>query len=340
MTEEERYQRIDLPFYREEIAPLLPPRLLDFHVHVWRREHWREKPWETEAAGGKYMVVQEQYSPDDLTADLQRLFPDRPCDAVCFGLASPAMDLDLTNADTARLGETPGRYPLLIAGRGLLPQEELRRRIVEGGFLGYKVFLNWYGDDYGNVSISDMLGPEEMTPADELGLVVLLHVPGARRLADPATQAGVRDLARRYTNARLVLAHCGRCYVPSEMQRAIGAVADLDNVYLDTAMVMDPTVLEIALEGVGPRRVLYATDLPIAAMRGRRVYVMDHWVDLVLPGYPPSGPYRVQAEGIRASFMVYEIILALARAAERIGLSAEERDALFYANGKALLGRV
>jgi hypothetical protein len=334
---DEHYEKTDLPFYREEIAPLLPPRLLDFHVHVWRREQWREKPWETDAAGGKYMVVQEQYPPDDLAADLQRLFPDRPCEAVCFGFPSPAVDLGRTNADTALLSATPGRYPLVIAGRGLLPAEELRRQVLEGGFFGYKVFLNWYGDDYGNITIPDMIGPEEMALADELRLVVLLHVPGARRLADPAVQAGVREYAQRYPGAHLVLAHCGRCYLPSEMQQALGAVADLDNVYLDTAMVMDPTVLQIALEGVGPGRLLYATDLPIAAMRGRRVYVMDHWVDLVLAGYPPSGPYRVPAEGIRATFMVYEIILALARAAERVGLSAGERDALFYENGRALL---
>jgi len=40
-----------------------------------------------------------------------------------------------------------------------------------------------------------MLGPEEMELADELRLVVLLHVPRAGRLADPVVQAGVRDYA-------------------------------------------------------------------------------------------------------------------------------------------------
>ncbi len=345
MNEAERYHEIDLPFYRDEIAPLLPPRVLDFHVHIWRREHWREKPWETDADGGKYMVVQEEYPPEALDADLGRMFPDRPCEAVCFGFPSPAVDLARTNADTARLGATPGRYPLLIAGKGVQSPEELRRQVREGGFFGYKVLLNWYGDDYGDIAVSDMLGPAEMALAEELGLLVLLHVPRAGRLADPVVQAGVRDYARRYPGARFVLAHCGRCYLPDEMREAVGAVADLENVYLDTAMVMDPTVLQIALEAVGPQRVVYATDLPIAAMRGRRVYVMDHWMDVVLPGYPPSGPYRVAAPAvgghdIRATFMVYEIILALHRAAERVGLSAGEREGLFYHNGAALLAGV
>lgn len=331
---------MDLPFYSSEIAPLLPPRVLDFHVHVWQRDHWRERPEETGAAGSKYVVVQEEYTADQLDADLQRLYPDRPAQAVCFGFPSPAADLARTNADCARLADKAGRFPLLITGRGLHCPEELRKSCGSGGFYGYKVFLNWYGDDYGDLTVADMLGPEEMAVAQERNLVVLLHVPRARRLADPVVQAGVREYAQSYPGARLVLAHCGRCYLPDEMAAAAGAVADLDNVYLDTAMVMDPTVLQIALETVGPDRVVYATDLPIAAMRGRRVYVMDHWVDVVLPGYPPSPPYRVPAEGIRATFMVYEIILALHRAAERVGLSARQREMLFYGNGAALLAGV
>ena len=50
-----------------------------------------------------------------------------------------------------------------------------------------------------------------------------------------------------------------------------------------------------------------------AAMRGRRVSVMDHWVDVVLPGYPKSA-YRVDGE-IHATYMSLEIALALRWAA-------------------------
>jgi len=38
--------------------------------------------------------------------------------------------------------------------------------------------------------------------------------------------------------------------------------------------------------------------------------------------------------------MVYEIILALHRAAERVGLSVGERAGLFFENGAALLRQV
>jgi hypothetical protein len=93
------------------------------------------------------------------------------------------------------------------------------------------------------------------------------------------------------------------------------------------------------MEELGPGRLLFATDLPVAAMRGRRVYALDHWVDLVLPGPQPSA-YRVISPDIRASFMVYEIILATRRAAERAGISSVELRAIFHDNGARLLAQV
>lgn len=339
MTEQERYETIDLPFYHRHIAPVLPPAVLDFHTHTWKREHWKEVAWETDAAGAKYMVTQEHYSIEELLADMQRMFPGCDYRAVCFGMPSPVADLALTNAYTATAGNHACLYPLHITGKETLPREELERTIREGGFFGYKVFLNWFGDDYGAIALEDMLGTAEMELANELGLVVLWHVPRSGRLADPVVRDGVVSFATRYPNARIVLAHCGRCYLPDEMQAAIAPIVELGNVYLDTAMVMDPTVLEIVFDHIDAARVLYATDLPIANMRGRRVYVMDHWVDVVLDGYPPSA-YRLASDGIRATYMTYEIILAIHRAAERAGLSQAQLHGIFYDNGMGLLRHV
>ena len=339
MTDEERYQQIDLPFYREQIAPILPPEVLDFHTHVWTREQWLVPPGDPDVAGAKYMVTEIEYPIDQLLADGQRIFPDRPYGAVCFGNPTPSADMAMSNAYAVGAQRHPGLYPLILAGRGLATREELERAICEDGYFGYKVFLNWRGDDYGAVTVEDQISELEMELANELGLIVLLHVPRADRLADPVIQRGVRNYALQYPNARIVLAHCGRCYLPDEMARAIAAVRDLENVYLDTAMVMDPTVLEIIFAEIDSRRVLFATDFPVAAMRGRRVYVMDHWVDVVLEGYPPSA-YRLASGGIRATFMVYEIILAIRRAADRAGLSPDQTRSIYGENGMALLRHV
>lgn len=336
MSDRERLKALDRAFYDAQIAPVLPPVVLDFHTHLWRRDQWKTVPWEADSPGGRYMVTDQEYTSESLLDDGRRLFPDRTYQAVCFGQPTPAVDRDKTNAYVAATGRIEGLFPLLIVGRDEMPPHQIERRVLTEGFFGYKVFLNWYGDDYGSVTPADMLGPAEMAVADKLGLIVLWHVPRARRLADPAVQQGIREYAQRYPNARLVLAHCGRCYLPEEMAEALPAMRDLPNVYFDTAMVMDPVALQLAFKALGPERIVFATDLPVAAMRGRRVQVMDHWVDVVLPGYAPSA-YRVSDEGIRACPMVYEIIRAVAWGAKMAGLSPAQTAAVFYQNGRSLL---
>jgi hypothetical protein len=339
MTEQEHYTNVDLPFYRSEVEPLLPPEVLDFHAHVWRRQDWREVPWERDKRGARYMVTKPDYDLERLKADAGRIFPGRTYRAVCFGNPTPAADIEKTNSYTAEAGRSDWVYPLMLAGKGLHSREQIEQRLLRDGFYGYKVFLNWHGDNYGNVAVEDMLSPVEMEVADRYRLVVLLHVPRSGRLADPEIQRGVQKLSADYPNAQIVLAHCGRCYLPDEMKRAIPSIRNLSNVCLDTSMVMDPAALQILLEQIDSARVLFATDFPVPAMRGRRVYVMDHWVDLVLPGNPESA-FRVQSDNFRATFMVYEIVLAIRRAAERVKLPQDRLRAVFCANGMAVLDRV
>jgi glutamate-1-semialdehyde 2,1-aminomutase len=339
VNETEHYEQIDLPFYREYIAPLLPEEVLDFHAHTWEGDQLKSVPWKTDAAGGKYMVTWEQYGIERLASDGKKIFPDRPFNAVCFGYPSPGADIEKTNDYVSRAGSMRGVYPLLITGRGIHKKRELERLFCEGIFFGFKVLLNWLGDDYGEVRIEDMIGSGEMELADELGLVVLLHVPGSGRLADPAVQKGIKSYAERYPKAQIVLAHCGRCYHPDTMRASISSIKNIPNVYLDTSMVMDPTVFQMVVDSIDSRRLLFGTDLPVAAMRGRRVYIMDHWVDVVHRGYPPSA-YRVGTDEIRATYMVYEIILAIRRAGEISGLKDKDMMGIFYRNGMSVLRNV
>ncbi|MCD6416404.1 MAG: amidohydrolase family protein [Planctomycetes bacterium] len=328
----------DYDYYRREIAPYLPARVLDFHTHTWSSENWKEIPWTTDKNGTRYVVADEFYPPQQLLRDGRACFPDRSYEAVCFGYPAPAVDWEKDTAYVAAAArEHPGLWPLVLAGPDLgVSRERYEQALDEGGFYGFKVFLNWYGDDYGDRRVEQMFGPAELALANERRLVVMLHVPRSGRLADPVVQAGVRWLAGECPEARIVLAHCGRCYLPVEIKAAIGCLRGLENVWMDTAMVMDPVTLQIALGEIGPARLLFATDFPVAAMRGRRVRVMDHWVDVVLPGYPRSA-YRAPGEGIHAGFMTWEIVLAIRWAAELAGISEAERDGIFYDNGMGLL---
>ena len=327
----------DRAFFDAELAPLLPPAVLDFHTHIWDRRNWHAAPWEAGAPGAGYMVTQNSYPVDQLLADGAAAFPDREYRAVCFGDPTSAADRDKDTAYVAAAGHKRGMYPLMVAGASLrVPRELLRERVERQAFVGFKVYIDWQGDDYGDRRIEQMLSANEMDVADELALVVLLHVPRSGRLADPVVQHGVQWLAITWPRARIVLAHCGRCYIPWEMERAVHAIRDLPNVWLDTSMVMEEGVLAALFGGIDSSRVVYATDFPVAAMSGRRVRVMDHWVDIV-QGDVPDSAYRVKAKGIRTTMMAREIALAVRDGARRAGIGDERLRAVFYENGMHVL---
>lgn len=339
MPERRKQEQAELDFYREELAPWLPEKILDFHAHTWVARDWQSRPWESESAGGKYMVTTEDYPPVTLLADGQRCFPDREYHAVCFGYPTPVVDWEKDTAFVAAAGKNNNLWPLVLGGCELgVSRERYEDALEQGGFYGFKVFLNWLGDQYGDKRVEEMLGPVEIELANERHLVITLHVPRSGRLADPVIQEGVAWLAKAAPDAAIVLAHCGRCYLPGEMMKAVDFLRNLPNVSLDASMVMDVTTLQLVLNAVGPERLLYATDFPVAAMRGRRVRVMDHWVDVVLPGYPESA-FRVAGD-IHAVFMAWEIALAIRWAVELTGLGQKAIDQIFWENGRRLLQRV
>lgn len=109
-------------------------------------------------------------------------------------------------------------------------------------------------------------------------------------------------------------------------------------------MVQEPLVIQILLEHVDSQRVFFGTDLPVAAMRGRRVCINNRWFDVVRE--PDQGsPFRLGAPRLAApivpgTFMVYEIARAVRDGAVLAGLSPAQLAAIFYENGMAALRRV
>ena len=340
----------DASFYRDQVLPHLPSEVLDFHTHLWKRDQWigsdgpppedvKDSAHVAGLTGAKYMSTDLEYNLEDLQQCGRVIFPSVRYHAVVFGQPTPGADTAKTNAYVAESGQADTLYPLMVPRPGEMSEVELRDAIREGGFYGYKVMLNWIGNDYADVSVEQMITDTEMAVADELGLIIMLHVPGADRLAAAGVQQSVTRYAQAYPNAKIVLAHCGRCYGQDRMMKAAGFLEGLDNVYLDSSMVMDQGVIKLVLDSVGPRRLLYATDFPVAAMKGRRVHVMDHWVDLVAEGYHASD-YRVPSSNMHATYMAYEIALAVVRGAQLAGISKDETRRIFFENGMELLRSV
>ena len=128
-------------------------------------------------------------------------------------------------------------------------------RCVARGAIGLKLAASRRADD-------PLLDPV-MRAAARHGLPVLHHIWQHRRREWPGQEAsdGVElgRLAARHPNVDFMLAHIGG---GGDYRHTYAAVRDLPNVYLDTSgSGVDRGMLDGALEAVGPRRIVWGSDI-------------------------------------------------------------------------------
>lgn len=105
-------------------------------------------------------------------------------------------------------------------------------------------------------------------------------------------------------------------------------------------------IFQRLIDAVGPRRILFGSDMPITRMRMRRICEQGLYINLVPKGLygNVSGDKNMrEVEGYDAdqiSFFIYEEIAAFRDAAVRTGLSKEDIENVFFGNSRSLLDAI
>jgi len=172
-----------------------------------------------------------------------------------------------------------------------------------------------------------------------MGLCVILHLPRPGRLADPRNIEELHQIADEYPRLKLVVAHIGRAYCLPGAKRGLTQMRDCPSIYYDISASANDEVFDLALREVGPRRLIFGTDLPAVDFRARRICEGDNYVNIVRQASFTDPHLRVAPpeERDKITFYVYEQIAALRRAAERVGLSREDVEDIFRGNAERLL---
>jgi hypothetical protein len=316
--------------FREEFDAWLPPQVLDFHANVLNEAAARgRQPF---APGGHAV---KKYDFADLRRDLTGLYPGRRTFAVCFGSPNPQYDLASNNRYIAR-GCDNRRF---FAFRLLDPNEDpaaVGRELAAGEYLGIKPYLNYVrGKPADDVEIDDMLPPWAMEIVNQLGLIVMLHIPRKGRLADPVNQEQLVALCRRWPRAKIVLAHVGRAYCLKGVLGRLERLKRLPNLWYDLAMLNHWEVLEHLFTTVPAEKILYATDMPISLAPGKSVEINDQYSYIT----PVPWHLSIHDSGGRVNYtsFAYEELRAIRRAVERTRLGRRFLSGLFFDNGSGLL---
>ncbi|GHT86245.1 hypothetical protein FACS18947_5950 [Bacteroidia bacterium] len=331
------YKEIDKAYYQEQIRDFLPKKIIDAHTHVYStRFRHPPKAGVPDRSQNWPNLVAEDNPIEDLLETYRIMMPEQEVTPVIFG--QPSLDYDV-DANNAYIAECAKKYdfPALYLARPWESAAEIEERIRDGGFGGIKVYLN-FAPPYipaDEIRIFDFLPHWQLEVMNHHKWIVMLHIPRSGRLKDPVNLEQMLEIDRRYPDVKLIIAHVGRAYAPEDLGDALDRLADT-GMWFDFAANTNQFVFEQAIQKIGPKRLMFGTDLPILRMRMRRIVENGHYINLVPRGMygDVSGDTHMREvddeTASKLSIFLYEEIAAIRGAAEGTQLGKADIEQLFY----------
>ena len=326
--------------YETELRDFLPDEIVDAHVHINKLSFGI---WGAHNGGSTWTdLVADEMSAENLLDTLKQLLPEQKTTPLVFG--DCLSHIDRVNdyvRDTAKIYG----YPTLYRTSYDMPKDELESRIFEGGFLGLKPYLSNCPPYIPpkETRIFDFLPHEHLEVANKHGLIIMLHIPRDGRLKDPVNVAQLMEIEEKYPNVKLIVAHIGRAYSKEDIGNAFEILGKTKNMLFDfTANVCDDAI-RACIESVGPERLIFGSDLPIAIMRMYRIVENGVYYNVVprgLYGDVAGEPHMRETDEENVTLMYYEQLKAFKRVAAELKLSDRDVENIMCSNAKRLIASV
>ena len=325
--------------YETEIRDFVPDKIVDCHVHIWEKHETRVKKYNGGSSWTR--LVAEELTAEDLLECHKLLMPDKEITPLVFGHCNGPIE-DANNTVAASM--KPYGFPALYRTSYDIPAEELEKAVIEGGYLGLKPYLTFCPPyiPIPEIRIFDFIPPYQWELANKHGWIVMLHVARDQRLRDKVNVAQLMEIEEKYPNVKLIVAHIGRAYSKEDIGDAFETLKNTKNMVFDFTANMCDDAIRACLEAVGPKRLLFGTDLPIALMRMYRITENGVYYNVVPRGFygNVSGePHMRETDEKDITIMYYEQIRAMKRVAEEMKLSKADIEDRFYNNAMRLMGK-
>jgi len=329
----------DRQVYEKELKNFLPDVFIDFHTHVDKSAF---NSWGSHNGGSSWTdLVYDELTAEELIECYELLFPKQKVSPLVFG--SCLCDIDKVN-DYVRDESKKYGFPTLYRTSYDMDADELEQRVNEGGFLGLKPYLSNCPPYLPSkeVRIFDFLPHEHLRKADENGWIIMLHIPRDGRLKDEVNVAQLMEIEEKYPNLKLVVAHIGRAYSKEDIGNAFDILGKTKNMYFDFTANLCDDAIKACIEAVGTKRLIFGSDLPIAAMRMYRIVENGVYYNVVprgLYGNVSGEPHMRESDEKNITLMIYEQLRALKRVALELNLKDNDIEDILCNNAKRLLSR-
>ena len=336
----------DKKFYDEKLRDFLPDTFIDDHTHVWLDKFMTVPTKEKSRSVTWPSLVAKDNSIEDLMETYRIMFPGKTVKPVIFSEPKERMDLDAGNAYIESAAKKYGLYYLLLAHPSW-SASDFEAKLLAGGYYGAKVYLN-YSPAYiptNEIRIFDFVPHSQLEILNKHSMVLMLHIPRPLRLRDPVNLAQMLEIERKYPNIKLIIAHVGRAYCDHDVGNAFEVLAETKNMCFDITANTNAHVFAQLIDAVGPKRILFGSDLPILRMRSRRIERDGHYVNLVPRGAygdlsgDPNMDELDKPESDSLTYFMYEEIEAFRQAALSRSLSRSDIEDVFRRNAERLFSR-
>ena len=340
-----QYTDVDRAFWHEHLEDWLPRRLIDAHVHISHPAH-RLEPM-TDQRRRQYWVAEVNDPMDAPAADHcdSLTLPDRQVAHVAMGMPDLDLDTDKGNDYVRTECVTRGLHALAV----LLPQwtvQRVTRELAQPGVIGLKPYYSLISHDpatrdkHIEASIFAFVPHPVLELLNDRRAWLTLHVPKADRLPHPDNIREIKEIRRRYPDIVLVIAHLGRCYTEAHAREGLPPLADDPGLNFDNSAVLNPAVHRIALETLGPERLLWGTDNPVFYMHGRRQWQGRTYTNRT--DYPFHFNTDHEPPEVEAGYTLYmyEALRAIRDTCDELGVGREQVEAMFYGNAERLIRSV
>lgn len=329
----------DRKVYEEQLRDFLPEHIFDVHTHVWLDEFFPPKPLapgETSRTVSWPSLVAKDNSIEDLQETFRLLLPGKKVDALMFSNGARVKKANNYVSDASK----KSGFPALYFAAPEEDPDDVEKAIREGGFLGIKGYLS-FSPEYlpvAEIRIFDFFPKPLLKKMNEMGAIVMLHIPRNGRLKDPVNLAQIMEIKQEFPNIRLIIAHIGRAYCKFDLGNAFDTLDKEPTLLYDFTANCNDDAIAAVIQHAGVKNVMFGSDMPILRMRTHRIVENNTYINLVPPkiyGDPKQDAHlrEVSAEEAeKITFFLYEELLAFKRVSEQLGLSRQDVEDILCNN--------
>lgn len=210
-------------------------------------------------------------------------------------------------------------------------REDLERMLDADGIKGIKCY--WFSTgktDGDSCAIKEFLPESAWDAANAKKLPIILHMMHKDALSDEENFLYITKMARRYPDAKLVLAHCARSFASWTGVESIPKLADCGNVWFDMAAICEATPMMSCILATASERVMWGSDYPICMHRGRVVSFGKtfRWVE--------ESDFLGK---LPMTTVIAESLMAFRQSCMLLNLDKTQIDKIFYKNAMNLFGK-